>query len=846
MNARECLNRALSHLPMVDNIDLSILAGVLSDIGAIASCEGLPEVLRKQASRICKLGECIILNESDFNSGMKKISQSLSQLDKTLFELEQTSQIPLDIKSDENSDESILSSNDLIELRTKFAAQQKSILDDFEAHVLNLEKEDPASQGAIKRMLHTWKGEFGVLDFPKMSGLIHSIEDAIEKNAITTDGLLKLKDHLTDIFQKMASNLPVIALPIEYFVENNYEQTVPASNSASHKKSDKESEASKNSGIIPETDLSLLHDFIQESRDHIHAAETLMLDLESDPTNSEFINSIFRSFHTIKGVSGFLGIKEVTELAHSIENVIDQARKSTLIIKPAHIDVLLHSMDCLKEIIVNIESGADSGKFNIPASYHSILEKLSVPDTIDIQFESTISAGPVKKLGTMLVENGEIEKEQLEDALVKQDEGDPRKIGKILVEDNGVPARSVAQAIAVQSQSRSAKNLEETIRVPVNRLDQLIDAIGEAVISQSMVTADPAIKSSSSQALLTKLAQTNLIMRQIQELSMSLRMVSVKPTFQKMARLVRDLSKKSGKEIEFITEGEDTEIDKSVVENIGDPLIHMIRNSVDHGIEKASEREAAGKNKTATIHLRAYHKAGNVFIEIQDDGKGLDRDVIYEKAVSKGMCKPNDKLADSEIYQFIFLPGFSTAKVITDVSGRGVGMDVVKRNIEALRGSVEMSSERGKGTTFTLRLPLTLAIIDGMVVKVDSETCIIPTLSIIETISTSSEHIVSVLEKGEMIKVRGNLIPLLHLSSIFNHHSKLNGKAKVTLIIEDMLGRKAGLLVDEIIGQQQVVIKNLGNGLGEVPGISGGAIMSDGTVSLIIDISNIVRTAFGS
>jgi two-component system, chemotaxis family, sensor kinase CheA len=210
------------------------------------------------------------------------------------------------------------------------------------------------------------------------------------------------------------------------------------------------------------------------------------------------------------------------------------------------------------------------------------------------------------------------------------------------------------------------------------------------------------------------------------------------------------------------------------------------------------------------------------------------------------LCKPNEKLSDNEIYQFIFLPGFSTAKVITDVSGRGVGMDVVKRNIESLRGSVEMTSERGKGTTFTLRLPLTLAIIDGMVVKVEKETCIIPTLSIIETIATSSEQIVTVLEKGEMIKVRGNLIPLLHLSSIFNHYSKLNGEAKVTLIIEDMLGRKAGLLVDEIIGQQQVVIKNLGNGLGEVPGISGGAIMSDGAVSLIIDISNIVRTAFGN
>jgi two-component system chemotaxis sensor kinase CheA len=844
MNVRECLNRALAHLPMIDSQDLSVLAGVIADIETIASNELLPDALRKQSSRICKLGEHIILNESDFDTGMKKLTQSLSMLDKTLSELERSSSIPLENEKVYQQEDSFLSSNDLKELRTKFAAQQKSILDDFEAHILDYEKNDVTASGAIKRMLHTWKGEFGVLDIPKMSALIHTIEDALEKNEISADGLLKLKDHLSDVFLKMASDLPVKAAPSNLFIETAKETVSQPQPEYVH---NNDTSTDPKMGLIPENDLSLLHDFIQESRDHIHSAETLMLDLESDPTNSEFINSIFRSYHTIKGVAGFLGLKQVSELAHSIENVMDQARKNTLLIKPVHIDLLLQSMDCLKEIIANIEAGCEFGKFTLPPSYFVILEKLSVPDAIDLQYTDSTISGPPKKLGTMLIEKGEIDTEQLIDALKKQDSGDPRKIGKIFVEDNGVRVRSVAEAIAVQTQSRSSKNIEETIRVPVNRLDQLIDAIGEAVISQSMVTADPAIKSSASQTLLTKLSQTNLIMRQIQELSMSLRMVSVKATFQKMARLVRDLSKKSGKEIEFVTEGEDTEIDKSVVENIGDPLIHMIRNSVDHGIEKVTEREATGKNKVAKIQLRAYHKAGNVFIEIQDDGKGLDRDAIYEKAVSKDLCKANDKLTDNEVFQFIFLPGFSTAKVVTDVSGRGVGMDVVKRNIEALRGSVEMTSERGKGTTFTLRLPLTLAIIDGMVVRVDSEMCIIPTLSIIETISTSSEHIVSVLEKGEMIKVRGNLIPLLHMSSIFNkQHTKLNGKAKVTLIIEDMLGRKAGLLVDEIVGQQQVVIKNLGNGLGEVPGISGGAIMSDGTVSLIIDISNIVRTAFGN
>ncbi|HMA64063.1 MAG TPA: chemotaxis protein CheW, partial [Chitinispirillaceae bacterium] len=239
----------------------------------------------------------------------------------------------------------------------------------------------------------------------------------------------------------------------------------------------------------------------------------------------------------------------------------------------------------------------------------------------------------------------------------------------------------------------------------------------------------------------------------------------------------------------------------------------------------------------------AYHKAGNVYIEIRDDGKGLDKDLIFNKAVGKGLCKKDDKLTDSEIYHFIFLPGFSTAKVVTDLSGRGVGMDVVKRNIEALRGSVDIFTEKDNGTTFTIRLPLTLAIIDGMIVRVEKSNYIIPTLSIIETLAATSEQLVNVLDKGNVIKVREQLIPLVYLTEIFNNNKiALNGVAKIALIVEDMMGRKSALIVDEILGQQQVVIKNLGTGLGDIAGISGGAIMSDGTVSLIVDVGGILKT----
>lgn len=380
--------------------------------------------------------------------------------------------------------------------------------------------------------------------------------------------------------------------------------------------------------------------------------------------------------------------------------------------------------------------------------------------------------------------------------------------------------------------------------MPVNRIDQLVDAIGEAVIAQSMIYADKLVLGIADQAVQTKIGHAAMIMRQIQEMAMSLRMVSVRATFQKMARLARDLAKKCKREIDFITEGEDTELDKSVVEKIGDPLIHMIRNSVDHGIEPPLEREKSGKPLRATVKLRAYHRAGNIYIEVSDDGRGLDREAIRRKAIDKGLCTADEHLTEEAIHRFIFLPGFSTAKQVTDISGRGVGMDVVLRNIEALRGSVEIASAPGKGTTFSIRLPLTLAIVDGMIVRAGGEQYIVPTLAIIESLRPAEGQIERVMQRAAMIKVRNDLIPLVDLETLFGKNTAAGteySRDGVVMIVEDMLGKKIGLHLDEIIGQQQVVIKSLGEEMGEIPGVTGGAIMSDGSVSLIIDVGGIVK-----
>ncbi len=590
-------------------------------------------------------------------------------------------------------------------------------------------------------------------------------------------------------------------------------------------------------------DPALLADFVAESREHLDGAEPLLLDLEEDSTNVDNLNTIFRAFHTIKGVAGFLGLTDVGTLSHSMENLLDLGRKGEIILNSHHIDILLQGMDCLRELIQSVEGILSDKPLMIPKNYGEICKKLSTPYAFDEPVETSN-----KKIGEILIERGAAKENEIEDAVSKQIEGDPRKVGEILVEDNNINPRDVAGALASQNAAKNKKSVEETIRVPVERLDQLIDSIGEAVIAQSMVYAEMAEKKLTDRTLDKKVSQSGLIMRQIQELSMSLRMVSVKSTFQKMARLVRDLSKKTGKHIDLVMEGEDTELDKSVVENIGDPLVHMIRNSVDHGIESDEERETAKKSARAKITLRAYHRAGSVVIEIEDDGKGLNRETLLKKAIERGVAEEGEQYTDQEVYRFIFAPGFSTAKVVTDVSGRGVGMDVVRRNIEALRGSVEIHSEFGKGTRISLKLPLTLAIIDGMVVNVQSEKYIIPTLSIIESIKPSKDQVESVLQKGDTIKVRGNLYTLVRLSSLFNgnggsEHKKYHDG--IVMIVEDMIGKKAGLFIDDIVGQQQVVIKNLGNGIGNVQGVAGGAIMSDGNVSLIVDVGEIVKMATG-
>ena len=566
--------------------------------------------------------------------------------------------------------------------------------------------------------------------------------------------------------------------------------------------------------VIPEDDISLVLDFITESTEHIESAEAALLELETMPDDKEVLNKIFRAFHTIKGMAGFLNLGEIGSLAHSAENLLDLARKGELVLTGGNTDVIFESIDMLKKMIVELKESIETGKAaEVQKHLPQLLERLK-------------SSVQTQDLANSLdTPQGQQTDKELDEVLATEDES---------------KSRYTASQANVKARIHTS---DEKIKVSTTRLDNLVNMAGELVIAQLMVAEETGTKLTSQHELNRKVTHQGKIIRELQELSMSMRMVPIAGVFQKMARLVRDLSHKAGKEINFITEGGETELDRSIVDKIADPLVHMVRNSVDHGVESPPERAKTGKNKTGQIELRAFHQAGNIVIEIKDDGKGLDKKRILEKAIDNGIVQAGQELTDEEIFKLVFHAGLSTAQKITSVSGRGVGMDVVKKNIEALHGKVDIRSIRGKGTTFTIRMPLTLAIIDGQIVRVGRERYIIPINTIVRTFKPQVNQLSSVQGRGEIVNVRNQLLPIMRLYKLFGVAPTSENIADSLLVIVEEDSKRCCLLVDELLGQQQVVIKNLGEGLGKVKGVSGGAIMGDGRISLILDIPGLIELA---
>ncbi len=590
-------------------------------------------------------------------------------------------------------------------------------------------------------------------------------------------------------------------------------------------------------------DTSLVGEFLNEAEDHCRTAEQKMLDLESGVDNEANINAIFRSFHTIKGAAGFLDLHPVSKLAHESETLLDLARKGSIQINGRAADLVFASIDGLRQLLKAAEAGLKSGtQVDGSAIVTGLVEELRA-----LIANPGAAAEPTSpRVGDILVDMGATTQQQIDQALAHK-VSSSELIGETLVKQGVVEAKAVAHALKdqqmAQREAASAKAaVKEIVKIDTERLDKLVDTIGELVIAESMVGHDEEFLGQLPPRIAKNVAHLNKITRELQDMGMSMRLVPVKGTFQKLARAVRDLTRKSGKKVELIMSGEDSEVDRSIVETIGDPLMHMIRNAVDHAIEAPDERVAAGKPETGHIWLRAFHRGGNIQIEIEDDGRGLDTDRILAKARERGLIDPTREYAERDIFNLVLLPGFSTAKQITDISGRGVGMDVVKKNIDAMRGHLEIESRRLLGTKFTMKLPLTLAMIDGMLISVGDERYIIPTLSVVESINLAGGQVHTIRGEREMINLRGTMLPLLRLHRLFQIPSADSHKNQVVVVVEDGESQ-VGIIADQLIGQRQTVIKSLGKLFARQKWISGGAILSDGTVGLIIDISGLIELA---
>lgn len=572
-------------------------------------------------------------------------------------------------------------------------------------------------------------------------------------------------------------------------------------------------------------DRELMNDFVVESREHLSSIEGQMLVLEQEPESPEVINSVFRAFHTIKGLAGFMEFASIQALSHQVETLLDLARNAKLAITGSVVDVVLESADYLKGEIDSIEDSLQGREPGPAVSAQSLLARIASIIAGEHEEPSVLpSPEPVGAAGTSA------------EAVVGVEA--PRAGPS---EPPGQPAGTDARAQRGQTPNSKAPDTF-SIRVETTKLDHLMDMVGEMVVAQSIIRHNLGMTVTQDSRLLGDLSQLTRITTEVQRTAMGMRMVSIGQLFQRTARMVRDLSRKSGKPVVLETSGEETEVDKTIAEELSDPLLHMVRNSLDHGIEPPAMRAAAGKNPTATIRLAAYHQAGQIVVEISDDGRGLDREKILSKARQNGMVENGSQLSNGEVFHLIFQAGFSTAEKVTDISGRGVGMDVVRKHVEKLRGRIDVRSVAGQGATFTLTLPLTLAIIEGLVVVVGKDRYIVPIFAVREMFRPAPEILSTLHDRDEMVLVRGRLLPIIRLHRRLGLTPRTEELCQGLLIVAECgNGKEFCIFVDDLIGKQEVVIKNLGETFKDISGLAGCAILGDGRVGLILDMEGIYR-----
>ncbi|MGM0533985.1 MAG: hybrid sensor histidine kinase/response regulator [Campylobacterota bacterium] len=636
----------------------------------------------------------------------------------------------------------------------------------------------------------------------------------------------------------------------------------------------------------------ILEDFLVEASELTEQLDEDLVNLETNPEDKDLLNQIFRVAHTIKGSGSFLNLDVLTELTHHMEDVLNKARHGELVIDADIMDVVFESIDLMKALLDQIkETGTDQGDIQIAETVtklDNVLKGKDIEEGVDEAAQTgqkpdrSGEDDKSKKSGEQNLdpaakkieqEAADINPEEMDDdeveaeierlLQVRQEEDKKRREEKKKQQGGETKeepkkeepkpqskpapkkpaAKSGDSGDAKPAPKKKATTVEQTIRVDVSRLDHLMNLIGELVLGKNRLSKiyNDVEERYEGEQFLEELSNVvsgvSVVTSDLQIAVMKTRMLPVGKVFNKFPRMVRDLSRELKKDIELVISGEETELDKSIVEEIGDPLVHIIRNSCDHGVETPAERVKAGKPEKGTVNLKAYNEGNNIIIEIGDDGKGLDPDVLINKSLEKGVIneKEADRLSEKEAFALIFRPGLSTADAVTNVSGRGVGMDVVKTNIEKLNGIIDIDSEKGKGTVIKLKIPLTLAIIQSLLVNVQEELFAIPLSSVLETVRITTQE-VEYVEGKTVLRLRNEVLPLVHIADIYDVERTYDTGEHAYVVIIGLAEKKLGLIVDELVGQEEIVIKSLGEYIKGIEGIAGATIRGDGGVTLICDV----------
>ena len=734
-------------------------------------------------------------------------------------------------------------SSENLEILHEFSTEVRELLEQLEPSILELEKvcnkefaqDSPEITEALNnifRLFHSVKGSSGFLQLNNITETAHVAESLLDRLRtgslevlpeyidllcgacdFTHDALDYLDKHLDD--EGMADKARGLIDAFEKILSGDVQPTTLRDGGVS----DEPEESTQEDTQPPQIELGQEPDnlknpkvvefFLQESHELIQTVEKDLLDWIKAPDDKKLMNKLFGNIHSFKGNCGFMNLADPERLSHSMETLLEGVINGLEVDRTEVADIMLTHLTAFREVLDDIANGGSGKIIGLNERLAPINELIDLGEEID---EKTSQQGA--KLGEILIEEGFVSPEELKSALETQ-------------------------------KTKKPAARKQDIRVNLEKLDSLITLIGELVIAENMLVNNPDLVGMELENFSRAAQQMNKLVSELQEMATAIRLIPVAGVFSRMNRLVHDLARKSNKKIDLQISGESTEVDKSVIENVVDPLTHLIRNAVDHGLETPEERLAAGKSETGVIRLSASHEEGDVMVAIKDDGRGLNREKIIATAMKRGLIDGDGSLmTDQQVHNLLFTPGFSTAEKITEISGRGVGMDVVQQNLKNIRGNVQLKSKQGEGTTVMMRIPLTMAIIDGMMVRVGKSLFIIPILSIRESICPASDSITITPDGHELVRIREYMHPVVRLHAAYDLIPDNYELDKGILVVVEAQGRNVCVFVDEIVGQQQTVIKGLSDFIvkkGNVKGVSGCTILGDGNVCLILDTHALVE-----